>query len=165
MSKHIVTNWENDLIEQPEYMVREFASDKYKEFELQMLSGLKHRAFEEVWETLNTSFSIIMQPSLLDKQQVQSLVSQIAHGIWVNFQGVTNNLTVRSFNFLSTNPFIDLMEIKEMCKGLLDTQGGNALAKIVKCVPCHFYSLTQTEHYEMCTESRYDFEIYARRHY
>ncbi len=164
MKKHIVTNWENDMIDQPEEMVAKFVSEKYKGFELKMLSGLRHRAFEDIYETLHDSFVIIMQPSLLDKQQVRTMVEKMAHGIWINFNSNVNNLSVRHFIFLSANPFEDLISIRKMCMGLKDTQGENALVKIVKSISCHFYGF-DGEHYEMQADGYFTEDIFAIRHH
>ncbi len=163
MKKTIITNWENDLIEQPEEMVAEFVRQKYDGFELQMLSGLRHRSFEEIWDTIHDSFVIIMQPSLLDEYQVRSMVEQMSHGIWINFNSNTNNLSVRHFVFLSSNPFEDLVSIRKMCIGLKDSQGEPALVKIVKNISCHFYGF-YGEHYEMFVEGHNTDRIRAIRH-
>ncbi len=163
MSKHIVTNWENDMIDQPEEMVRKFVKENYKGFKLQLLSGLKHRHFDEIWETLLNSFVIIMQPSLLDEQQVRMLVEKMAHGIWVNFNSNINDLTVRHFVFLSSDPFDTLLTIKRICVGLKDSQGEQALVKIIKSVTCNFYGFND-EHYEMRCDGHFSEDIYAVRH-
>ena len=160
---HIITNWENDMIDAPEDMVARFVSEKYKGFELKILSGLRHRAIEDVYETLKYSFVIIMQPSLLDEQQVTTMVKELSHSIWINFNSNVNNLSVRHFIFISANPFEDLMAIKKMCIGLKDTQGEQALVKIVKCVSCHFYGF-DNEHYEMRADGYFSEDIYAVRH-
>lgn len=163
MRKSIITNWENDMIDAPEDMVQKFVAENYKGFELQLLSGLRHRAIEDIYKTLEDSFIIIMQPSLLDEKQVTTLVKGLSHSIWVNFNSNVNNLTVRHFIFISMNPFEDLMSIKKMCIGLKDNQGEDALSKIVKSVSCHFYGFGG-EHYEMESSGYFTEDIYARRH-
>ncbi len=161
--KTIITNWENDMIEEPEEMVVKFVKEKYKGFELQLLSGLRHRAIEDIYKTLKDSFIIIMQPSLLDEKQVTTMVKELSHSIWINFNSNVNDLSVRHFIFLSMNPFEDLMKIKKMCIGLKCNQGEDALTKIVKSISCHFYGFNG-EHYEMESGGYFTEDIYARRH-
>ena len=74
------------MIEIPEEMVKNFVSEKYNGFELEILSGLKYRSLEDIYETLHYSFAIIMQPSLLDEQQVRMMVEKMSHGIWGNLK-------------------------------------------------------------------------------
>ena len=163
MKTHIITNWENDMIDSPEEKVLEFVNNYYKGFELNILSGLRHRNIEDIYETLKESFVIIMQPSLFDKQQVTSIASGLSHWIWGNFNNNVNNLTVRHFIFLSSHPFDDLNEIINICKGLKDSVNEPALVKIVKCISCHFYGF-DGEHYELRTESYHSENMYAVRH-
>jgi hypothetical protein len=163
MKRHIVTNWENDMIDAPEEKVSEFVNNYYKGFELNLLSGLRYRAIEEIYQTLKDSFVIIMQPSLFDKQQVMDIVSNLSHSIWVNFNSNTNNLTTRYFIFLSSHPFEDLKEIVSICQGLKDTKNEPALVKIVKCISCHFYGFAG-EHYELRTDGYHSDNMYAVRH-
>jgi hypothetical protein len=161
--KSIITNWENDLIELPEQMVQSFVNKEYDGFELKILSGLRHRTFEEIWETLKESYAIIMQPSLLDEQQVIELAKAISHGIWGNFHSNVNNLSVRYFHFISMNPFEDLMQIKETLLSVKDQHEESCIAKIVKCVSCNFHGFNG-EHYEMSLKGSWPEHIEALRH-
>lgn len=147
-AQHMITNWENDMLDAPEDKVQKFVADFYKGFELRLLSGLRYRSIEDIYETLEDSFAIIIQPSLLDRRQVVELVSGLSHSIWVNFNSNTNNLSVRRFIFLSATPFEDMMQIREFCLDLKDSQGEWALPKIVQCISCQFFGFGG-EYYEM----------------
>lgn len=158
MLKHIVTNWENELTDVPEPRVMEHFEKFYKGFELKILSGFRHRTINEIYETLNDSFAIIAELTLLDERQITDLVRELSHLVWINFNSNTNNLSVRHFNFISSTPFEDMIEIKRMCMDLKDEHGEPALVKIVKSIRCSFYGFNG-EHYEMDARSSWVSDI------
>lgn len=155
---HIITNWENDMIAEPEDKVIEFVKEKYPNYKLELLSGLRHRDLQDIYDTLKESRIIIMQPSLLDSSQIKEVVSYLSHPIHINFNSATRNLDIKEFIFLSSFPWDDLNFVKNSCKGLKDTVNEPALIKIVKNCEVHFYGFGG-EHYEMILDSFYDIKV------
>jgi hypothetical protein len=167
LMSHIATNWENDMIAEPEDKVQEFIRENYPNYELKLLSGLRQRDIQDVWETIKESRIIIMQPSLLDKEQVQKMLLNISHGIHTSLNGAYRLVEVRDFIFLSMNPWEDLLFIKECGKGLRDTHSEYSLIKLLRNCEVHFYGFAG-EHYEMVRggngTSHYPSDIEAIRH-
>lgn len=163
----IVTNWENDMIDEPEQMVREFLSKKhgywdFPEYGFKLLSGLRHRHIEDIYASLEESRVVIMQPSLLEKEQVQKIVQAISHPIHVNNNGAQRRWDIRDFIFLSSTPFEDLKFIVDACLHLVDQHGEQCLPKILYNCEIHFFGFTG-EHYEL-KKDRYPHKPYAIRH-
>ncbi len=156
-----ITNWENDMIAEPEEKVVKFVKEKYPNYELEILSGLGERDLKDIYDTLKDSRVIIMQPSLLDSTQIREVVSYLSHPIHINFNSATRNLDIRDFVFLSANPWHDLNFVKSACAGVKDSVKEPALRKIVKNCEVHFYGFGG-EHYEMIKDSFGD--IKALRH-
>jgi hypothetical protein len=160
----IATNWENDMIAEPEEKVIEFMAKYKPNYELKLLSGLRHRDMEDIKDSLENSRIVIMQPSLLEKEQVVNMVKNISHPIHVNLNGSTRNYEIRDFIFLSSHPFEDLTQIKEWCNGVKDGfDSGDALTKILSNCEIHFYGF-DGEHYEMKRTSYLSGGIYAARY-
>jgi hypothetical protein len=156
-----ITNWENDMIAEPEEKVVEFVKEKYPHYELGILSGLGERDLKDIYDSLKESRVIIMQPSLLVSSQIREVVSYLSHPIHINFNSATRNLDIRDFIFLSSNPWHDLNFVKSACAGVKDSVNEPALRKIVKNCEVHFYGFAG-EHYEMINDSFGD--IKALRH-
>lgn len=162
MNRHKITNWENDMIAEPEEFVKQFAKRQYPNYDLEILSGLGHRDPQDLYDSLRDSRVIIIQPNLLEREQVVKLVSAISHPIHVNFNGATREWDIREFVFISVRPFDDLMQIKEWCAGVKDQWGEHALTKVLINCEAHFYGIANMEHYEMrCSRGG---EITAIRH-
>jgi len=159
----IITNWENDLIDSPEPMVKEWVAKHHSNFELKLLSGLRHRGMDDIYDSLRNSRIIVMQPSLLDAQQIADIVKEIGHGIHVNFNGATREWDLREFVFISMHPFEDLQTVKKACIGLKDRWGEDPLAKILKNVECYFYGFAG-EKYELKYGGYYASDAYAIRY-
>lgn len=160
----IATNWENDMLAEPEDKVIEFMQKYNSDYELKLLSGLRHRDMQDIRDSLRNSRIIIMQPSLLEKEQVVNMVKNISHPIHVNQNGATRNYDIRDFIFLSSHPFEDLCQIKEWCRGVKDGfDTGDALTKILTNCEIHFYGFGG-EHYEMKRIGYYSGDIYAARY-
>ena len=168
--KKIITNWENDMIDVPEEMITKFVSEKqgYWDFpdnyDLKLMSRLKHRNIEDIYDSLKESRVIIMQPSLFDKEQVIKIVKSISHPIHINNNGAKRDWEIRDFIFLSANPFDDLNMIKEYCYKIKDDHDtGDALTKILHNCEIHFFGFNR-EHYEMKEYGYSCSDIYAIRY-
>jgi hypothetical protein len=157
----IITNWENDMIDAAEPMVSKFVSKHYPNLDFKLLSGLRHRDIQDIRDSLMESRIIIMQPSLLEEEQVVNIVTSISHPIHVANNGARRDWEIRDFIFLSMNPFEDLMNIREMCGNKKDHTGELALHKILFNCECHFFGFDD-EHYEMKYNRGHD--IYAIRY-
>ncbi len=144
----IITNWENDMIDVPEEPIEAFTKTYYPNYDLKLLSGLKHRAIEDIYDSLRDSRVIIMFPSLFDDEQLKKIVTAISHPIHVNNNGARREWDIREFVFFSAQPFEDLTHIRQTCHLLKDSTGEPALAKILFNCECHFYGF-QDEHYEL----------------
>ena len=142
-------------------IVSQFISDKYGHCDVSILSGLKRRDLGEIWNTLKDNRVVVIQPSLLDETQIRTLTKSISHGIWINFHSNTNNLHVRKFDFLSSDPYNDAKQIIDYCKGLKDDHGENALVKIVKSLEVNFYGFDDTR-YELRAEGYFGDYILVR---
>ncbi len=149
MSRYKITNWENEMTDSPEPIVEQFVKNRYPNYDFEMLSALGHRDIQDIFESLKNSRIIIIQPNMLDREQVVNLVSAISHPLHVNFNGASREWEVRDFIFLSTRPFEDLTQIKEWCAGVKDKWNENALVKILINCEVHFYGIAGMEHYEM----------------
>jgi hypothetical protein len=149
----IVTNWENDMIAEPEEMVKKFLSEKrafwdFKHYDVKLLSGLRHRDIGDIYASLEESRVIIMQPSLLDKEQIKKIVQAISHPIHGNNFGAQRRWEIRDFIFLSANPFEDLNFIIDACRGVIDQHKEVCLQKILLSCEVHFFGFND-EHYEL----------------
>lgn len=148
MGKRIITNWENDLIEEPEVPVMDWVRANCANYEFKLLPGFRHRCNDDIFTSLRESRIIIMQPNLLESNQIASIVTQIGHSIHINFNGATREWDLREFVFLSANPFEDLQIVKDACIGLKDRVNEDPLAKILHSVECWFYGFSG-EKYEL----------------
>ncbi len=160
---YTITNWENDMLDAPEEMVAKFISDKYDQYNFKLLSGLKHRSINDIFDSLKESRVIIMQPYLLDKQQVVKIVQSISHSIHVNNNGARREWDIRDFVFLSSDPYRDFNFIKEECGSLKDQVNEHCLSKICRNCEVHFYGF-EGEHYEMKCGGHFKNDIYAIRY-
>lgn len=160
---HIITNWENDLIDEPENIVTAFVKDKYKDYDFKLLSGLAHRDKQDLYDSLRESRVIIMQPSLLEPDQIAEIATLIGHPIHVTFNSAAPDWNIKDFVFLSSNPFDDLNIVKDACKDVKDEHHELALVKILHNCECHFYGFAG-EHYEMKCSGSVNYDIYAIRY-
>lgn len=161
--KRIITNWENDIIETPEEQVTKFVSERYSNYDFKLLSGLRHRNIEDIYDSLRDSRVIIMQPFLLEKEQISKIVAAISHPIHVNNNGARREWEIRDFIFLSSQPFEDLKTIKNACLELKDNVKEEALPKIIHNCEIHFHGF-DGEHYEMKCHGYSSYDIIAIRH-
>jgi len=156
-TKHKIINWENDLLDEPEMFLSEFVADNYPDYSFEMMSGFIHRDMSEVYESLKEARVIIMQPNLLEENQVSDMVKAISHPIHVNFNGASREWNIEKFIFLCYNPFDDLNTIKEQCDGVKDGKdSADALCKILHNCEIHFYGRQGGDaHYEMGADRVY----------
>lgn len=148
MAARIITIWENEMDDTIDDKLKQFIDKKYPDSQINILSGLRQRHIEDIYETLKDSYAIVIQPNMLEEVQVKELVKGISHSVWINFHSNTNNLSVRFIDFYSSNAYADLKEIKKYCIGLKDAHNEQTLVKIVKCIDCSFYGFAG-EHYEL----------------
>lgn len=154
MNKSIITNWDNDLLEAPDRKVVEFAAKKYKHHELKYLPGLRQRDIQEIYDSIRESRVIIIEPHILESEQIATIVSAIAHPIHVNQNGATRNYEIRDFVFLSMNPYEDLKKVVSAASALKDSHGEYSLSKILYNCEAHFYGY-DGEHYELVKDGSF----------
>ncbi len=157
-----ITNWENDMIDSPEEKVVEFAKKRYPNYDLHLLSALRHRDMQDIYESLEESTVIIMQPSLLEKEQVIKIIQAISHPIHGHNNGSRRDWNIRDFVFLSADPWRDVNEILTICSGVKDSHNEECLPKILYNCECHFYGFAG-EHYEL-KKTRYPYSSYIIRY-
>ncbi len=159
----VILNWENDMIQDPEPHVVEFAKKHYPNLDLQLMSGLRHRHIDEIRDSLKDSMIIIMQPHLIDPSQIALIAQSISHSIHGAFCGASREWDLRDFVFLSVNPWETCQAIIEACSGLKDNVGEDPLVKIVKHIQVQFYGF-DGEHYELKISSHWFRDLYVVRY-
>lgn len=149
-NKHIITIWENDMVEVPEVIQLDFIEERYPDYEIKMLSGLWHRDKEDIFASLEESRVIFINPNHLEAEQIVKLAQLISHPIWINFNSNTRNWDVRDFVFYSSAPFEDLCMVRDNLRGIKDHHQEPVLPKILAC-EAHFWGYAG-EHYELIKE-------------
>lgn len=147
--KRGITIWENDMMEEIDPKIKSFIELRFKGYEMKQLSALSHRSEQDIFDSLEESYGIVIQPNLLEPQQIIEMAKLISHPIHGNHCSNIRNWDIQNFTFISTHPWETLKEIKSMLKDVKDNVGELCIMKILNACSIDFYNFDMTEYYEL----------------
>lgn len=96
-----VINWENDMLASPEKVVVDYCERHYPNLDLEMLSGLSRRDPSDIIDSIRKDCrAVVMNPHMLDKEQVLGLISMLAAGLY----GYVYGEDLDEFVFITSAP-------------------------------------------------------------
>jgi hypothetical protein len=155
-----VTVWENDMVEVIDHKTLAFIKAQYPDYEVKQLSGLSHRHAEDILDSVRNSHTIVIQPNLLDIEQIVDIAQLLSNPIHVNNTDPKREYDIRRFLFLTNYPWDTCSTVKSMLSVVKDSVNELCLMKILKHCAVDFCNFDCTEYYEMQRDGYFNVKIY-----
>lgn len=148
--------WENDMTDEIDPKVLTFLGHRFKGYDFNQLSGLAHRDEMDIIDSIRNNYAIIIQPNMLECEQVQSIAKLISHPIHTNKNSNQNDYEIQRFIFLSNHPWETLLQIKSNLKDVKDRHGELCIQKIIRNCATEFYNFDSSIYYELVEDGYWD---------